>query len=285
MKLNSSTGRLSRAILRLLGEPYPLRLLLVRVLDQVFNVLPYVAKLHFRSIDRPNFGHCLLHAAMLARRLGHDRISAIEFGVAGGNGLVSLERHARHVESETGVAITIYGFDTGEGMPAARDYRDIPYLYQSGFYRMDVAKLKQRLTSAKLCIGPVETTVAGFCEREQPPPIGFISIDVDYYSSTVPILKIFEAESRYLLPRVSCYLDDMTGDIDAAFNDFTGELLAVNEFNALHEDIKIAPVKGLRHEGWSIPRQWHEQVFVAHLFTHPDYGRNINDRTQLPLER
>ena len=32
------------------------------------------------------FGHGMLHAAMLAKKLGHRRITSIEFGVAGGNG-------------------------------------------------------------------------------------------------------------------------------------------------------------------------------------------------------
>ena len=283
MTSKSALGQVASRAMKVLAEPVPLRFQVVRALDMAFNFMPYPAKLNLRSIDRPHFGHCLLHAALLAKRLGHKRISAIEFGVAGGNGLVSLERHARLVEKETGVATEIYGFDTGEGMPPAGDHRDVPYLFQAGYYKMDIEKLKARLTTAKLCIGRVEDTVAGFFEREKPPPIGFMSIDVDYYSSTVPILKLLEAASPNLLPRVVCYLDDMAGDIDWAFNDFTGELLAVHEFNAAHADIKIAPVQGLRFVNNHIPQLWHEQVFVAHLFKHPDYGRNVNDRTELPL--
>ena len=37
-----------------------------------------------------------------------------EFGVAGGAGLVNLERIAELVEQKTGVGIDIYGFDTGK---------------------------------------------------------------------------------------------------------------------------------------------------------------------------
>ncbi len=283
MPTKSLAGRLAGYAVKALSEPVGLRFQLVRALDLAFNFLPYTAKLNIKSIDHPHFGHCLLHAALLARKLGHKRISAIEFGVAGGNGLLSLERHAAIVEKETGVAVQVYGFDTGEGMPPVGDHRDVPYLYQSGYFKMDVEKLKARLTTAKLCIGRVEDTVAGFVEREQPAPIGFISIDVDYYSGTVPILKILETSATHILPRVAVYLDDMTGDLDWAFNNYTGELLAVSEFNRDHADIKVAPVQGLRYSNHRLPQLWHEQVFVAHLFKHPDYGRNVNETTQLPL--
>ena len=86
------------------------------------------------------------------------------------------------------------------------------------------------------------------------------------------------------MPRVACYFDDMVGDIDWAYNDFTGELLAIKEFNAQHDDIKIAPVSGLRFSRSRIPQSWHEQIFVAHLFAHPDYGTPINEVTQIPLD-
>jgi hypothetical protein len=159
----------------------------------------------------------------------------------------------------------------------------MPYLWQSGYFAMDVSKLRARLKSAKLILGDVAQTLRGFAEQGNPPPIGFIAFDLDYYSSTVTALKIFESNHRYLLPRVACYFDDMVGDIDWAYNEFTGELLAIKEFNAEHENIKIAPVSGLRFSGRRIPQMWHEQIFVAHLFTHPDYGKPIAELTQIPL--
>lgn len=47
------------------------------------------------------------------------------------------------------------------------------------------------------------------------------------------------------MPRVACYFDAMVGDIDWAYNEFTGELFTIKEFNAAHHDIKLAPVQGL----------------------------------------
>jgi hypothetical protein len=268
----------------LFGEPIPMHFRVLRALDQRFGFLKnYRRKLDHGMIERAHYGHCMLHAAMLARKLGHQRIASIEFGVAGGNGLVAMERHAEAVQAETGVEVAVYGFDTGNGMPPPQDYRDMPYMWQSGYFAMDVPKLQASLTSAKLILGEVEETLRDFTARENPPPIGFVAFDLDYYSSTVTALKIFEAEHRYLLPRVACYVDDMVGDIDWAYSEFTGELLAIKEFNMAHDDRKIAPVSGLRFWGKGIPKIWHEQIFVAHLFTHPDYGKPISEMTQLPL--
>jgi hypothetical protein len=270
---------------RIFREATPLRYHLLRVLDQRLIFLHYPAKLDYNTIERPWYGHCLLRAAQLASKLGHKRISAIEFGVAGGNGLLALERHAAHVSRETGVDVAIFGFDTGKGMPQPLDHRDMPYMWQAGHFAMDADLLQARLQSSKLLLGPVETTLRSFFEKEAPPPIGFVAFDLDYYSSTVSALKVFEAEHSYLLPRVACYVDDMVGDIDWAYNEFAGELLAINEFNAKHEHVKVAPVQGLRHYLGRLPQVWHEQVFVAHLFMHPDYNRPISEMTQLPLAK
>jgi hypothetical protein len=272
-----------RRIGRLFLQPLPARLLLLRVLDSLIGFLPYETKLSLESIARPNYGYCLLQAARLAKKLGHGSISAIEFGVAGGNGLVALEMHAEHVARCTGVDVAIYGFDTGTGMPPPADFRDLPYLWQSGHFAMEVERLRARLRKAKLVLGPVEETVRSFWEQEDPPPIGFIALDLDYYSSTRNALSILESAHRYLLPRIACYVDDIVGDIDCAFNEYTGELLAIREFNESQDHIKLAQVRGLRFFDGRIPRQWHEQVFVAHLFTHPDYSRPVSDLAQLPL--
>ncbi len=276
---------LRRAKQVLFGEPLPLRFLLLQAVDRWFHFLPYPSRLRYQTIDRAHYGHCLWQAALLARRLGKTHISAIEFGVAGGNGLVALERHARLVREETGVVVDVYGFDTGTGMPPSTDHRDLPYLWQPGYFAMDVAALRARLEpSTRLILGQVEETVGRFLREETCAPIGFIAFDLDYYSSTLAAMHILEAEPERLLPRIACYLDDMVGDIDWAYNEFTGELAAVHDFNAAHEHVKIAPVRGLRFSQHRIPQVWHEQIFVAHLFRHPDYGRPVSDLTQLPLD-
>src|SRR5215831_11062434 len=68
----------------------------------------------FQGIERPAYYYCVYQGALLAKRLGHDSISVIEFGVAGGNGLLNLEMHAEKINEELGIKIEIYGFDTEE---------------------------------------------------------------------------------------------------------------------------------------------------------------------------
>jgi len=52
----------------------------------------------------------------------------VEFGVAGGNGLVAMEDHAKAIERETAVRIRAVGFFSGGGLPAPQTYKDAPFL-------------------------------------------------------------------------------------------------------------------------------------------------------------
>jgi len=268
-----------------LREPVPLRFLALRWMARRFGLFSYLTKLQLGAVEYAWYGYPMLHAAWLARKLGHSRISALEFGVAGGNGLVAMERHAEWVRAETGVEILVYGFDTGAGMPQPLDARDLPYLWQTGYFAMDEKKLRARLSKAKLELGPVKDTVGSFFARENPPPVGFISFDLDYYSSTVDALRIMDGEVKHYLPRVICYFDDLAGGLLDAYSDYSGELLAIREFNEQHADCKISPVLGLRLHDNNLPAQWQDKMYVAHRFGHPDYGRPIADVTDLPLAR
>ena len=101
------------------------------------------------------------------------------------------------------------------------DYRDLPNLYRATAYQMDVDKLKARLKRARLILGLVEETVPRFL-LSNPAPIGFMSIDVDYYTSTAEVLKALECDQGLLMPRIHCYFDDMMG---FTFSEYTGERL------------------------------------------------------------
>src|SRR5438309_99584 len=82
-------------------------------------------------------GCCIFQAAKLAWLLKYPRISVIEFGCGGGNGLLNAEMHITEVMKIFPVDIELYGFDMGSGLPQPRDYRDMPYYFQSGLYKMD----------------------------------------------------------------------------------------------------------------------------------------------------
>ena len=151
-----------------------------------------------------------IQASNLAKNLGFDRVSFIEFGVAGGNGLLNLERLAEKLEVIFGIRINVYGFDSGTGLPRPQDYRDFPNLLSEKYFPMNIDTLKKQLIKAQLFLGPVEKTVSSFLETK-PPPVAFVSFDLDLYSSTRDALKLFDAEQILLLPRVHCYFDDIFG--------------------------------------------------------------------------
>jgi hypothetical protein len=224
--------------------------------------------------DRPAYAYGIHSAAKLARALGLDRITAVEFGVAGGNGLVSMERIAEAVGGHLGVDVAVIGFDAGSGMPAPEDYRDLPPVWAQGFYKMDAAALRARLRKAELVLGNVADTVRATVAREGLPPIGFVSFDLDYYSSTMSAFHIFGGGARTRLPRVYCYFDDLTWPERACHNEYVGELCAIREFNEMHPRRKIAQLPNLR---WMRARAalWNEQTYVFHDFDHPLYTRLI----------
>lgn len=220
---------------------------------------------------RPHFAWGILQAAHMARTLGYKKISVIEFGVAGGNGLVAMENVAEWVEKQLGLGIEVYGFDTGRGLPKPTDYRDMPNIYTGGTYMMDVPALKKRLRRAKLKIGLISETLPQFLV-EKPAPVGFVSIDVDLYTSTIDTLKLFEADPSLLLPRVHAYFDDI---IAASCAEFLGERLAIAEFNQSHPQCKISPIYGLNYV---VPKRyamepWASMIYLVHVLDHPDYCR------------
>jgi hypothetical protein len=242
-------------------------------------------RIRFDAIDRPWYAYGVQSAALLAQRLGVPAISVVEFGVAGGRGLLVLERLAEQVGKATGIRIDTYGFDSGQGMPRPQDYRDLPHVWGEGDYRMDESALRARLKSAKLVLGEVGRTVAHTLGSGIP-PIGFISFDLDYYSSTVAAFAIFDGPASTRLPRVHCYFDDICWPDFGCQNEFVGELLAIREFNDSHSKMKICPVAHL----WTqrqIRAMWNEQIYVCHDFEHPHYVTNVAPRdsafTQLPL--
>jgi hypothetical protein len=232
--------------------------------------------------DRPAYAYCVYHAAVLARRLGYRAISVIEYGVAGGSGLVALERLAADISSATGVEIQVYGFDTGHGLPAPRDYRDLPYHWKQGFFQMDKHQLEQRIDRAQLVLGDIQATAKTFFSTHRPAPIGAVMHDFDLYSSTVAGLSMFDVDERYRLPRVYCYFDDIIGSDVELYNDFTGERLAIEEFNSAHPDKKLSKAYHLitRHP----TRVWYYQIYVLHDFAHSRYNDFVSaDNQQLPL--
>ncbi len=262
----------------LLGSE-PLRRKVFRYLDRRFDLLPYPERLELGWCDRPNYGWPMFRQALVAKALGLKSYTAIEFGVAGGNGLVALEKHAEAIYESTGIAIHIVGFDTGEGLPLVQDARDHPYLWEHGEFKMDEPRLRAHLRTSQLVIGRVEDTLSEFVEDIQS-PVGFIAFDLDLYTATLSAFKIFEIEHAKLMPRVMCYFDDILGPPENAYTAFAGELLAINEFNQVHTDMKIDRGVGVLRAEWA---HWQDQIYTAHLFSHPLYANRVNQSADLSL--
>jgi hypothetical protein len=239
-------------------------------------------KIHWGLVPRPHYAYCMYQAARLAKLLGIPRISVLEFGVAGGNGLVVIEQNARWIQRELGVELEIYGFDTGEGLPEPVDYRDLPYGWKAGFFKMDRAALERRLQFSRLVIGQVRDTGRTFFEQYNPAPIGCVFHDLDFYSSTRDALTILETRSERLLPRIFHYFDDIIGTDLMLQNEFVGQRRAIQEFNEFHADRKIAGCPQFHHR--KTRKKWHHQIFVFHDFLHPQYNQFIDvENQQLPL--
>jgi hypothetical protein len=222
--------------------------------------------------QRPQYIYGVLRAAAHAKALGIDRISVIEFGVAGGAGLVSMERTAEQAETLIGVGIDVYGFDTATGLPKPRDYRDLPNKWLDGYWPCDVDALQKTLRRARLVVGQIGETIPGFLAT-RPAPIGYVGIDVATYTSTKETLVLFESDHGLFMPRIDC-LFRSSCKLDTS--EFVGERLAISEFNAAHAMKKISPFYSGRHY---VPGRhsghaalWPDMMFILHLFDHPRYN-------------
>jgi hypothetical protein len=210
--------------------------------------------------ERPQYLVGILRAADEALKHGVPEIAVAEFGVAGGAGLLRMQDYAARVQAETGVRILVYGFDTGGGLPEGTgDYRDHPEIWSPGDFPMEWDKLRPLLDKrTELILGDVRDTIPNFVANTQSVPIGFIAIDVDFYSSTRDAFKILSLPGRKTLIRTIIYLDDVE---TLNYHRFAGELLAVDDFNAQNAGVKIDRWRGMRRS-----RPFPEHVWVDHMW-------------------
>jgi hypothetical protein len=267
-------------LLKVAKEP-PIRMLF----KALYTLMP--VSLETRALwdisPRPNYLVGVLRAAEDARAFKVPEISVIEFGVAGGAGLLTLEKEAAAVEKETGVSIKVYGFDNGSaGLPEfIGDYRDHPDAWAPGDYAMDEAKLRSRLSQrTTLVIGNVKETVPQFVEDRQNSPVGFIAIDVDLYSSTRDALKILSLPNKRMLNRVPIYFDDISMYIN---HRMAGELLAIEDFNRTNNNVFIDKWMGIK-TGRPFPeKSYLDMMYVAHDLEAISRFRPERGRLERPL--
>ena len=283
----SKTNTWKRLLVERFSEPLHLNILAIFV--AIFGSMR--SRIFFDLYVRQQHAFGLLTAADDSLANGFKSVTAIEFGVANGAGLLNLCALAERIAKETGVTFHIVGFDNVSGMPPLRDYRDHPELYQPGWYPMEAPdRLRESLPpNARLILGDLATTVPEFLSTlPADSPIGFVSLDVDYYWSSVEALKCFTGEAELYLPRVTMDLDDISS---AAHNPWCGELASINDFNAGHSMRKIAPFNFLRESRLFKNARWLSQMDTFHVLDHParfslleGYGHVALDNPYLRLK-
>ena len=248
-------GPIAISLFRFLGYNKPYRTAIIRALTLIFKTF------------RPHYNSIIYETTQTAISLGLKRISIIEFGVANGNGLLSIEKYCKKLSRKYNIEYEIFGFDLGDssGLKPSKNPKDLPYYWGEGQFKMNYETLKSKLRGSKLIIGDVSETVKTFIEKFKPAPIGAVFFDLDYYTSTINALEIFKTSEDFLLPRIICYFDDLQPNV----NNFNGELAAINEFNNNNKEMKIAKDYGSSvnyHYG-----PWEEDVFIFHKFNHKNY--------------
>ena len=217
---------------------YKLSLLFKRVLhyDKPLRValLGYLS-LKFKTF-KPHYESILYEACLEAKKLKINQVSVIELGVAGGNGIVSLEKYKRKIEKVLDISINIYGFDTGSGLPESVKDEDLPFFWKSNMYKIDRDALEKRINS-KIFYGDVKNTVDDFIKINKN-SICCIFFDLDLYTSTINFLNQIPKIKDHLLPRVLCYFDDVYV-FENYINQFNGVFKAIDEFNKSFSEFKL----------------------------------------------
>ena len=101
---------------------------------------------------------------------------------------------------------------------------------------------------------------------------------------------MLKEDEKYFLPRVYCYFDDTIGSETELLNDYTGQRLAINEFNSSNNDIKLAIPYHLITDGNRDPlpyhlitngnKVWQHQMWICHFFKHHQYNAFISKPEQ-----
>lgn len=199
----------------------------------------------------PNYGILLIHALWQARLCGYDRVTAMEFGVASGRGMTALRSWVNQLAPQFGVVVDVVGFDTGHGLPTAQDYRDHPEIWQAGDY-------SSQCGDPGMIFGDVAHTVPAWIQNNLNTIIGFVSLDLDLYSSTQSALDIFRMPASCYLPTVLVHLDDAHTHITQ--NAWAGAELAITEFNSVETLRKFEQ----KHRRWNL-----DNFYALHVLDHP----------------
>jgi hypothetical protein len=252
-------------------------------LASVSRFADFRAREQYGLIRRANYVYGMLRAADCAKYFGKRRVTAIEFGVASGAGLLNMVDVAEMIQKETGISFEIVGFDTGAGLPEIKGYKDHPEIWNPGDFAMeDRDLLVQKLGGrAKVIWGDIADTVGAFREAvSSESPIGFISVDVDIYSAAKNALGCLTGPADKYTPAVSMYFDDVSFFFA---NQWAGELAAIAEFNEQSSVRKIGSDRSLPGHRPIKAEDWYSAMYVCHILDHEARQTTAN-RSKLTIK-
>jgi hypothetical protein len=258
-------------ILRIIGYEKPYRVVILKYLSLKFKTF------------RPHYETIIYESCIEAKKLGYNEVSICELGVAGGNGMLALEKYSEKIETILNIKIKIFGFDTGQGLPDPESYKDLPFFWKKNFFKFDSKKVAFK--KSKIILGNVKDTIEQFIALS-PKNIIAIFFDLDFYSSTRDFLLQIEKIRPFLSPRVYCYFDDVF-DSNYKLCENNGELLAIKEFNIKNQSLKICnSLDNIQDFKFPLGKN---MLWIMHSFNHLDYnkfighedvgGLNINNTT------
>jgi hypothetical protein len=236
----------------------------------------------FDAVRYPAYAVGLQTACRYARSVGARGFTAIELGVAGGNGLLELSEYAARLSQGTELQIKVAGFDAGSGLPTSSDRRDAPWLWNDGDFPCNVERLRSSLPDCtELVLGRIQDTFPDWITKGPELPIGFVSVDVDLYSATAAICDaVGNAEVTRLLPFVSFYFDDVLRYLTPRC---TGEFAAISEFNRGHADRQFDRDDWISEGRPFGDRLWLKRMYSLCCFDHPAM-QNKQERYQARLD-
>lgn len=232
------------------------------------------AKIRQKQLDigRPQYATSLGQGVMQALHCGYDKIVAVELGVGQGQGLLELCKAAEYYREKFEIDIQVYGFDNATGLPPITGYKDHPEIWQTGQFKMNNPdSIQSKLPEfGHLIIGDIGETVRDFETTIYGARLAFVSIDLDYYSSTVRAMPLFEMNAQSYVPALPVYVDDV--EVLISYNPWCGEEAALNEFNETHEFRKFH-----RKPNFAI-----HNFYVFHVLDHPIRTGKV--KPLIPLE-
>lgn len=127
---------------------------------------------------------------------------------------------------------------------------------------MDPQALQKHLNrKSKLILGDISQTVHESVKDIQKDPVGFVSIDVDIYSSARDALQVFSLLEKQMLLHVPVYFDDI---LFMGRHKYAGELLAIEEFNQFQQFVKLDLWHGIECNRPFPENPWLKNFYVAH---------------------